>query len=68
MLVKLFWLLAVVMYAAAAYVASSGGEGAIDYRFWLLIGLGTLSAVLGNTIGYGSWDDKPNPRAPHPGH
>ena len=68
MLSKLFWLIAVVSYAAAVYLASAGEAAGIDYRFWLLIGFGTLSAVLGNTVRIPDWDDEHVGRTPRPHH
>ncbi|MEJ2576799.1 MAG: hypothetical protein P8106_08945 [Gammaproteobacteria bacterium] len=66
MLVKFFWVLSVVLYGAAAVLAHLGPSGGLDYRFWLLIGLGTLSAVLGNTLNRPElWeDDKRGTHAP----
>jgi hypothetical protein len=66
MLSKLFWLMAVVSYAAAVYLASTGEVAGIDFRFWLLIALGTLSAVIGNTVRITDWDQGTSQRTPGP--
>jgi 1,4-dihydroxy-2-naphthoate octaprenyltransferase len=64
MVTRLFWMLAIALYAGAAVVASIG-EAAVDYRVWLLIGLGTVLAVLGNVTNRPDlWtDDSHEPKA-----
>lgn len=66
MLMKLFWIMAVALYGSAAIVASSPSTTGVDYRFWILIGLGTLCAVLGNVVHNAArWDrDSQEPHAP----
>ncbi len=66
MLIKLFWLIAVALYGSAALLAAAEHAAGLDYRFWILIALGTLSAVLGNILSNpAAWDqDGEKPHAP----
>ncbi len=54
MLEKVFWFGAVFFFGVAVYLAnvSSGAtdSAVLDYRFWLVVSLGTFSAVLGNVL------------------
>ncbi len=54
MLEKVFWFGSVFFFGLAVYLAnaSAGTSGSVvlDYRFWVVVALGTLSAVLGNIL------------------
>jgi len=54
MIVKTFWFIAVFLFGWAVYLIKFGGDPTgsvvLDYRFWGLIALGTLSAVVGNIL------------------
>ena len=54
MLEKIFWFAAVFFFGLAVFVANVSAEAAgsvvLDYRFWVVVALGTLSAVLGNIL------------------
>jgi hypothetical protein len=49
---RVFWSLSVALFAAAAVVffvyPGPLGQAFLDYRFWALLVLATLSAVIGN--------------------
>jgi len=74
MLAKLFWYASVFLFGLAVLLANVGGEAAgdavLDYRFWGLISLGTLSAVLGNILrASATWGLEHGDAHPHrPGH
>ena len=61
MFTRILWILAVACYAGAALLANLGQSAGIDYRFWLLIGAGTMSGVLGNLLHHQARQDD----APH---
>ena len=54
MIIKTFWFIAIFLFGCAIYLIKFGGDPAgsvvLDYRFWGLIALGTLSAVVGNIL------------------
>ncbi len=55
MLQKVFWFGAVFFFGLAVFLANASADAAgsgvvLDYRFWLVVALGTLSAVLGNIL------------------
>ncbi len=54
MVEKVFWFAAVFFFGLAVFLAnaSADAEGSVvlDYRFWVVVALGTLSAVLGNIL------------------
>jgi len=74
MLAKLLWFASVFLFGLAVLLANLGGDAAgsavLDYRFWVLISLGTLSAILGNILrASATWDVDQEPGTPrHSGH
>ena len=50
---SLLWMASLTSYAAALFVLVGSGEtelGLLDIRFWLLFVLGTVLAVVGNSV------------------
>ena len=58
---KIFWFISVFFYGLAVYLANVSVNGSqdvvLDYRFWIVVALGSLSAVLGNFFGTASLND-----------
>lgn len=54
MLEKVFWFGSVFFFGLAVYLANASADASgsvvLDYRFWVVVALGTLSAVLGNIL------------------
>ncbi len=71
MLEKVFWFGSVFFFGLAIYLANASadtsGSVVLDYRFWVVVALGTLSAVLGNILQATSSSDPEDEEHPH-GH
>ena len=74
MLAKFFWYASLSLFGLALLLANMGGNAAgsavLDYRFWLLVSLGMLSAIVGNILrASATWDlDDEGDTPHHSGH